>query len=130
MTSAILRPNRNVWRIERAARAAVLIDGAAFFSAVRAAFIRAQQRILVVGWDIDSRTRLVGETEPDDGYPAVLSEFLTELVRRRPELRIDLLLWDYSILYASERELFPRLSLDWLTPAQITLCLDDKVPFG
>lgn len=130
MTASVLRPNRNVWRIEHAARAAVLIDGAAFFRAVREACIKAQRRILVVGWDIDSRTRLVGETEPDDGYPAVLSEFLTELVQRRPELRVDLLLWDYSILYAGEREPFPRLSLQWRTPPQVTLCLDDTVPFG
>jgi phosphatidylserine/phosphatidylglycerophosphate/cardiolipin synthase-like enzyme/uncharacterized membrane protein YdjX (TVP38/TMEM64 family) len=130
MAAPVLRPDHNVWRIAPAARAAVLIDGAAFFRAVREAFVQARRRILVVGWDIDSRTRLVGETEPDDGYPTVLSEFLTELVRRRPELRVDLLLWDYSILYANERELFPRLSLQWRTPAQITLCLDDNVPFG
>jgi phospholipase D1/2 len=39
MVPAILRPNRNVWRIERAARAAALIDGAQFFHAVRQAFM-------------------------------------------------------------------------------------------
>jgi phospholipase D1/2 len=131
MTPAILRPNRNVWRIEKAARAAVLIDGAAFFRAVREAFLQARRSIFVVGWDIDSRTRLVGESnEPGDPYPETLAEFLCELVRERPELRVNLLLWDYSILYASEREMFPRLSLQWKTPEQITLCLDDTVPFG
>ena len=130
MVAAVLRPKRNVWRIEQARRAAVLIDGAAFFDAVRKAFLKARHRIVVVGWDIDSRTRLVGETEPDDGMPASLSDFLSELVRRRPELRIDLLLWDYSVLYAGERELSPRLSLQWQTPQQVTLCLDDTVPIG
>ena len=49
MASAILRPNRNVWRIERAERAAALIDGAAFFSAVRQAFRNAQHSIFVLG---------------------------------------------------------------------------------
>jgi phosphatidylserine/phosphatidylglycerophosphate/cardiolipin synthase-like enzyme/uncharacterized membrane protein YdjX (TVP38/TMEM64 family) len=130
MVSPVLRPKRNVWRVEQAHRAAVLIDGAAFFRAVRQAFLKAQHRIIVVGWDIDSRTRLVGETEPDDGFPQALSDFMTELVRRRSQLRIDLLLWDYSVLYAGERELSPRLSLQWQTPEQITLCLDDTVPFG
>jgi len=131
MASAILRPNRNVWRVERADRAAALIDGAAFFSAVRQAFRNAQHSIFVLGWDIDSRTRLVGDSNtPDDGLPATLAEFLTELVRRRPELRIHLLLWDYSMLYAGERELFPRLSLQWGAPKQIKLCLDNIVPFG
>jgi phospholipase D1/2 len=127
----ILRPGHNVWRIERAHRAAVLIDGAAFFAAVRAAFLKATRSILIVGWDIDSRTRLVGDNgQPVDGYPSDFAAFLGELVRRRPALRIDLLLWDYSLLYAGERELLPRLSLDWTMPQNIRLCLDDTVPFG
>jgi phospholipase D1/2 len=131
MSPAILRPNRNVWRIERARRAAVLCDGAPFFQAVRAAFLKAERSIFVLGWDIDSRTRLVGcDNEPADGLPATLVEFLTDLVRRKPDLRINLLLWDYSLLYAGERELFPRLSLQWRTPEQISLCLDNIVPFG
>jgi phosphatidylserine/phosphatidylglycerophosphate/cardiolipin synthase-like enzyme/uncharacterized membrane protein YdjX (TVP38/TMEM64 family) len=130
MPSDILRPNRNVWRIEHAHRAAVLSDGAAFFRAVRESFIQARRSIFVLGWDIDSRTRLIGESEPDDGYPALLSDFLCELVSRRPELRINLLLWDYSILYTNEREFSPRLSLQWSTPEQITLCMDNTVPFG
>ena len=49
---------------------------------------------------------------------------------RRPELSIHLLLWDYSLLYAGERELLPRLSLGWRTPDRITLRLDSTVPFG
>jgi phospholipase D1/2 len=130
MARTVLHPKRNVWRIEHSNRAAVLIDGAAFFRAVRQAFLKARRRIVVVGWDIDSRTRLVGETDPGDGFPESLSDFLSELVRRQPGLRIDLLLWDYSVLYAGERELFPRLSLQWQTPEQVTLCLDDMVPFG
>ena len=117
--------------MERAARAAALIDGAAFFDAVRQAFRNARHSIFVLGWDIDSRMRLVGDSDrPADGLPATLGEFLTELVRRRPELKVNLLLWDYSLLYAGERELFPRLSLQWRTPEQISLCLDNIVPFG
>jgi phospholipase D1/2 len=131
MKSAIFRPGRNVWRIERARRAAVLIDGAAFFRAVREACLKARCRILIVGWDIDSRTRLIGEHDhPGDGYPAGFVEFLTALVEAKPELKIDLLLWDYSVLYAHEREPMPRLSLQWRTPERINLCLDDAVPFG
>jgi phosphatidylserine/phosphatidylglycerophosphate/cardiolipin synthase-like enzyme/uncharacterized membrane protein YdjX (TVP38/TMEM64 family) len=128
---SILKPGRNVWRVEQARRVAVLIDGAAFFDAVRAAFLNAQRSIFIVGWDIDGRTRLVGEHDcPDDGYSPILAEFLTELVDTRPDLHVHLLLWDYSIIYASERELFPRLSLGWNTPPRVTLCLDGAVPFG
>src|SRR5882672_5019784 len=103
MNSAILQPGRTVWCIEHAPRAAVLVDGAAFFAAVREAFLKARRSIFVVGWDIDSRTRLVGEGHPSDGHATTFAAFLTELVKDRPDLRIHLLLWDYSLLYAHER---------------------------
>lgn len=119
------------WKTEHASRAAVLIDGARFFGAVRESLIKAQHCITIAGWDIDSRMRLVGEScDADDGYPLALSDFLSALVERRPQLTVRLLLWDYSILYALERELFPRYSLNWATPDQVQLCLDNEVPFG
>ena len=128
---SLLRPGRNVWRVERAARAAVLIDGAAFFEAVRAACLKARRSILVVGWDIDGRTPLVGKTgKAADGYPGSFADFVAELVRNRSDLHVDLLLWDYSLLYAGERELLPRLSLKWRMPERITLRLDNTVPLG
>jgi phosphatidylserine/phosphatidylglycerophosphate/cardiolipin synthase-like enzyme/uncharacterized membrane protein YdjX (TVP38/TMEM64 family) len=131
MAVDILRPNRNVWRVERASRAAVLLDAAEFFGAVREAFLKARRGIYVIGWDIDSRVRLVGNgCDPDDGFSANFSELVTELVQSRPDLRVHLLLWSYSLLYAAECELSPRLSLQWKTPDRVVLCLDDCAPFG
>jgi len=108
----------------------VLIDGAAFFGTLRRALLKAQRSVFIAGWDIDSRTRLVSECEPDDGYPAELADFLTSLVNERPALHVHLLLWDYSIVYAAERELFPRIALEWKTPERVTFCLDDALPVG
>ncbi|HAM46923.1 MAG TPA: phospholipase, partial [Alphaproteobacteria bacterium] len=68
--------------------------------------------------------------EPDDGLPLQLGPFLTALVEKRPELTIYLLLWDYSVIYALEREPVPSLNLDWKTPRQIKVCLDDILPLG
>ena len=128
---SILRPGENVWRIEQAARAAVIVDAAAYFGAVRAALLKAQRQVFIIGWDLHSRTRLVGpEGHADDGYPETLAAFLSALVRRKPELKISLLLWDFAVLYAAEREPFPAYSLRWSTPSRITLCLDDAVPIG
>jgi phospholipase D1/2 len=127
----LLNPGFNVWRVERTARAAVLVDGAAYFRAVRAAFIKARHSIIIVGWDIHSRTRLVGETgRAEDRFPEPLAEFLSALVRRRPELNVCLLTWDYSMLYAMERELFATLTLRWSTPRQVRFRLDNAVPLG
>ena len=128
---AIFVPNANVWRVERANRFAVLIDGAAFFAAVRQAALKAQRSIFVLGWDLDSRTRLVGESgQPEDRYPAELAEFLSALVKERPALNVYLLLWDYSLLYAAEREPFPSLTLQWKTPERVHFSLDNQIPLG
>ena len=120
-----------MWRLEHARRAAVLVDGAALFRAVREAMLAARHSIFIVGWDIDSRTRLVGESgQVDDDLPVTLAEFLRALVERRPELVVHLLLWDFSMLYALEREFLPRYALDWSTPKQVRLCIDKQAPLG
>jgi phospholipase D1/2 len=131
MIPVILCPNRNSWRIERAERAAVLIDAACYFGALRKSLIKARSTVFVVGWDIDSRTKLVGESgRADDGYPERFIDLLTALVNERPQLRVHLLVWDYSVLFALERELFPSISLRWRMPRQIRYCLDDDLPAG
>ena len=109
----------------------MLVDAASFFAALREACLKARRSILVVGWDIDGRTPLVGaDGKAADGYASDFAEFLTELVQTRPDLHVHLLLWDYSLLYAGEREPLPRLSLGWRTPERVTLCIDNSVPFG
>jgi phospholipase D1/2 len=127
----ILRPGHNVWRVERAARAAVLIDAAAYFDAVRRALAKAERRVFILGWDMHSQTRLVGEKgEPDDGLPAQFGDFLGALVKARPKLEIYLLAWDFAFLYATEREFLPRLKLGWSTPPNVHFELDNAVPLG
>jgi phosphatidylserine/phosphatidylglycerophosphate/cardiolipin synthase-like enzyme/uncharacterized membrane protein YdjX (TVP38/TMEM64 family) len=127
----ILAPNRNIWRLERARRAAVLIDGANYFGALRESLLKARSTVFIIGWDLDSRTRLVGESgQADDGYPEGFVDLLTALVNERPQLTVHLLVWDYSVLYALEREPFPSLSLGWRTPRRIRFCLDEDLPAG
>lgn len=131
LAEGILRPGHNVWRIARAPRAAVLIDAANYFGALRAAMLSAERSIHIVGWDVDSRTNLVGETcSADDGFPLLLGDFLDALVAAKPWLSIRILLWDYSVFFATEREALPTLALRWKRPPQIDLCLDDTVPSG
>jgi phosphatidylserine/phosphatidylglycerophosphate/cardiolipin synthase-like enzyme/uncharacterized membrane protein YdjX (TVP38/TMEM64 family) len=111
-------------------RAALLIDGAAYYGALRDALLRAERSVFILGWDIDSRTPLRGPEPPEDGQPETLGPFLSRLVDAHPELEVCLLLWDYSVLYAAEREPLPRLKLDWRTPERLRVCLDDELPFG
>ncbi|MBI2253300.1 MAG: VTT domain-containing protein [Proteobacteria bacterium] len=127
----LLQPGRNAWRVARARHATILIDAAAYYGALRAALRQARHSIYIVGWDVDSRMRLVGETgAADDGLPEELGDFLDALARQRPELQIRILLWDYSVFFADEREPLPALALRWKRLPQIDLCLDATVPLG
>lgn len=129
--SSILDPSGNVWRGEHARRARMLVDAAEYFGVLRASMLQARRSLIVVGWDIDSRMRFVGPGgEADDGYPELFGDFLKRLAREKPGLEIKLLLWDYSVIYATERQLLPALPLRWNTPSNIDFCLDNQVPFG
>lgn len=125
----LLIPGRNCWRIERARRLAFLVDGAAYFAAFRAAVAHAQRSVFILGWDFDSRIRLVPEGARD-GYPEELGEFLKELVKRRRGLRVYILSWDFAMVYALGREWIPLYKLGWREhpSPRISFRLDDRHP--
>lgn len=128
MTS-ILQPGHNCWRIEPARRVALLIDGAAYFSAFRTAAMQAKRSIQIVGWDVDGRTRLVRDGT-DDTLPVELGAFLNALVKQRRKLQIHVLDWDFAMLYAADRELLPLFKPDWNTHRRLHFHLDDHHPVG
>lgn len=129
--SPVLVPGETCWRIARAGRLRVLIDGAEYYAALRQTLLNAQQAVLIVGWDIHSRIKLLPPNgEVEDGGPVELRDFLNWLVERRPSLQINLLLWDFSIIYALEREAFPQISLGWRTHERVNLFLDSVLPPG
>ena len=129
--SGLLVPGRNCWRIERAHRLAFLIDAAAYFAAVRAAIAQARRSVFIVGWDFDSRIRLVPQGA-DDGYPEELGQFLKEVVKRQRALQMYVLAWDFVMVFAMDREWIPLYKLGWRTQPRPRLHfrLDDKHPLS
>jgi phospholipase D1/2 len=113
----------------RARRIAFLVDAAAYFDAFARAGARARDSILIVGWDIDSRIRLFLE-EARQGLPSRLSEFLLTLVSRQKGLDVYILEWDFAVIYAFERELFPLFKLPWRRNRHIHFRLDSEHPLG
>jgi phospholipase D1/2 len=118
------------WRRPVASRLAMLVDAANYFDALRESLRKARRNVFVLGWDVDSRTPIRGTHTPADGAPETLGPLLAYLAERRPELKIRVLLWDYSLLYALEREPLPKLNLDWRTPPGVSVCLDSALPLG
>jgi phosphatidylserine/phosphatidylglycerophosphate/cardiolipin synthase-like enzyme/uncharacterized membrane protein YdjX (TVP38/TMEM64 family) len=133
----ILDPGRNCWRVEHADRVAFLVDGAAYFAALAAAMERAQESILIVGWDVNSRMLLCPDApEVEDAANAAeeaaadLGSMLDRLAAERPALRIHILVWDYAPIYFFERQLLPRFWLDWRRHARVRARLAADHPPG
>lgn len=125
----IVRPGRNCWRIEPANRVAVLVDGEAYFSAFADAAERASHSIFIVGWDFHGRVRLRPE-RGGDGQADEIVALLTALLSRRASLNVYVLDWDFSMIYALEREPLPRLRFTWGGHPRLHFQLDGRVPLG
>ena len=124
--SPICVEGRNCWRIAPANRAAFLIDGDAYFSALASAFKRARHSILINAWQLDSRFRLC----PTDTDCPTFGDFLHELVHRNRRLHIYVLLWDFAMIYATDREIVPLYAHPWRTHRRIHFLLDSGHPVG
>lgn len=123
-------PENARWRIERANRAAVIVDADDYFRLARAAMMKAEKQILLVGWDFDARIRLAWKDEPP-GVPTEVGEFINWLVKRRPDLNVHILRWDKGAF----KTLFRGKTLLTLTKwrflrKRIHLLLDGYHPIG
>ncbi|MFJ9533222.1 VTT domain-containing protein [Herbaspirillum sp. NPDC101396] len=125
----LLEPGKNCWRIAPAHRFKLLIDADAYFSAVRAAVRKAQRSVFILGWDIDSRMRLM-PGGADDGYPEALGDFLNALIEERPQLHVYILNWDFAMLYALEREWPPAYKHGWRKRSRLYFHMDASHPVG
>lgn len=107
----------------------MLVDGEEYFTALRKAIVNAQQTVFILGWDIDSRMKLV-PGGANDGFPEPLAEFLHAVVDARRHLRVYVLSWDFAMLYAFEREWLPVFKMGWRSHRRFAFKQDGKHPIG
>jgi phosphatidylserine/phosphatidylglycerophosphate/cardiolipin synthase-like enzyme/uncharacterized membrane protein YdjX (TVP38/TMEM64 family) len=122
---SLLRPGENCWRSVHADRVALLVDGEEYFNAFAAAAERARHSILILAWDFNSRTALrFGE----QGEPEFLGEFLNTLARRRRGLDVRVLIWDYPMIFGTDREFPPVYGLGWKPHRRVRIRYDNTHP--
>jgi phospholipase D1/2 len=127
--SPTARPGHNCWRVAPASRVAFLVDGENYYRALAESFAAAERSIDIVGWDVNSRTRMI---DPDNplGLPHELGPMLDALVARRRRLHARVLEWDFPMLYALDRELLPLVQFGWRTHRRVHFRLDSGHPLG
>ena len=123
-------PGQTCWRTEPSARAALLIDDQAHYSALFEAMRAARRSILILGWSFDPRARLLpdGQDGPDD--PDEIGHVLLDLAREKPGLDIRLLIWKSAFPIAATQEFFPHRARKWFKGTRVQFRLDDQVPMG
>lgn len=125
----ILAPGENVWRIAHAERASLIVDAADYFTAARAAMLKAEKRIMLIGWDFDARIRLGSPKHRSEG-PATVGRFVLWLVNHRPDLEVYLLRWNFGAVKAAFRGTTPLTIAKWALHDRIHFRLDSAHPVG
>ena len=128
----LLIPGQTCWRLEHADQFACIIDAADYFYHAKTAMLQAQRRIVLIGWDFDTRMRFepAGKTLPG---PNRLGPFLRWLLRDRPDLKIYLLKWNMSMVtefQAVWRGMTPVMVQNWLNGKRVQFAIDRAHPVG
>jgi phospholipase D1/2 len=131
MMGPILQPGRNCERVEPIESSGVLIDARDYYLAVHEALLAARRSVLIAGWQFDSAVPLIrGDDAKDLTAPSELLPLLEHITKQNPELHIHILAWDFSFVFAKEREWLQRVKFDWMTNERIHFVFDDKHPSG
>jgi phosphatidylserine/phosphatidylglycerophosphate/cardiolipin synthase-like enzyme len=118
---------RNCWQVADADRLAIIIDAEDYFAAVRQALLQAERRIMLIGWDFDTRIGLHAK-ERLPGEPETLGDFIMWLVERTPTLEVYLLRWDKGALKSFARGSTLLTTARWAMHKRIHFKLDGHHP--
>jgi phosphatidylserine/phosphatidylglycerophosphate/cardiolipin synthase-like enzyme len=121
---SIVRPGKNCFVAPVARRAAILVDGDAYFRRLAQCLSKARHSIIIIAWDFDAGICL--ERGIND---RPLGEFLRALVDDRPELDIRILIWSTATVHAPGATLPLLIGDNWSEHPRIRVVLDKVHPF-
>ncbi|WP_374419043.1 phospholipase D-like domain-containing protein [Novosphingobium arvoryzae] len=125
----------SVWRFARASRAHVVVDAADYFALMQTAMLRARQRIMLIGWDFDTRIHLgtgrrIWHRPSKTEMPARLGSFVVWLCRRTRELEVRVLKWNFGALKFIFRGSMVVDLIRWWLHRHIDFKFDAAHPLG
>ena len=128
----LLIPGETCWRVARAEQFACVIDAADYFKHVKAAMLRAQHRIVLIGWDFDARMTFERGAKSLPG-PNQLATFLYWLLWKRPALEVYLLRSNLRLLPAFDGIWFgltPVALVNQFSSKRLHFAVDGSHPTG
>lgn len=125
-SSGPVTPRLPFWREETAPRAAVLVDVADYYAALRAAIGQARRSVHLLNWAFESRTHLDPGAQTGDDYR--VGETLRRLADGGVDVRI--LCWRAALPVALSQEGFPQRNLAAFAGSNVRFELDGTHPLG
>lgn len=119
---AIIEPGKNCSACHRATRAAVLVDGQAYFARLAQSLSKAQHSIFIIAWDFDASIRLMPPEHQAVG------QLLRSLVDQRPDLHVRVLVWSEATIHAPGATLPLLVGDGWSKHPRIRVELDKRHP--
>lgn len=120
----------SIWRYAKATRAHAVIDAAPYYEIIQAAMMNAKHRIMLIGWDFDTRIDLTRSRRKKGTPPKRLGDFILWLADRTPGLEIKLLKWNFGALKMLGRGQTIVDVAKWAMHSQIQFKLDSAHPVG
>lgn len=124
--SNLLFARRCFWRETYVDRLSILIDAKAYFESLAASLESAEKSICIMGWDLDTRIRL-RRIDPKHSKES-LGALISRLVRKRSELHVYVLIWNFFFIMSRKRMLPPWFRRDWTCHPRIHFVYDVNRP--
>lgn len=125
-----------MWRYARATRARVIVDAQDYFDLMQQAMLGARRRVLLIGWDFDTRIHLTRgrrwwqKVSRRRDYPSRLGSFVLWLNSHRPGLEIRILKWSVGGLNFLSRGSMLADLMRWSRHRRIGFKFDTAHPVG
>lgn len=108
---------------EKCLEARLLVDARDYYQAFYQAAQTAERTLLIAGWQFDSEVELLrGADAKAVNTPLRFCDFLNHLCEENEQLHIYVLAWDYSSVYAVEREWFQGLKFKLKLHERVHFC--------
>lgn len=131
---SILKPGTNCMGMYQVDATGLLVDACDYYRAFYRCALKARRYILLAGWQFDSEVQLLRGEEAQAarqaGIEVRLLAFLETLCEQTPGLEIYILAWDFSAVFALEREWFQDVLFDWTTNERMHFRLDSRHAAG
>jgi phosphatidylserine/phosphatidylglycerophosphate/cardiolipin synthase-like enzyme len=127
----LLRPGDTCWRVEQADRLALLVDGAVYFAAAKAAMLNAKHSIWLLAWVFDPLTRLTPDRtrRSDDPKNADrLGLLLRRLASLNPALDVRVLAWDMPWMMGAAQGFPCQRGAAYFLGSRVNYRLDRTLP--